>query len=58
MEKHKEKKNVAENTVDQAEISARVRDVVDSLIESALSENAEIWGVPHPVAAADAILSY
>jgi hypothetical protein len=51
LEKHKEKRNVAENTVDQAEISAQVRDAVDSLIESALSEYAEIWGVPHPVAA-------
>jgi hypothetical protein len=42
---------VAENTVGQAEISAQVRDVVDSLIQSALSEYAGIWGVPHPVAA-------
>jgi hypothetical protein len=42
---------VAENTVGQAEISAQVRDVIDSLIQSALSEYAGIWGVPHPVAA-------
>ena len=42
---------MAENTIDQAEISAQARDVVESLIESALAEYAEIWGVPHPVAA-------